>query len=396
MRGDHMKVPIKERISDFILFLIRPIVYFIMSRELKVVHEGDHITKDREAFILISNHFNTWDAFVIAKYIKRPIRFVATEIAYLDLSKKLGMGLLARTIRKRVGKSDMRAMKQLFQYLKMGYVVGLFPEGDNTFTGSTIGIYENTGRLLQKANVDVVMCKQKGGYLSQPRWADYFSKTGVVYTNTYTLIKKEDLMNYTPEEINRIVEEALKHNEYEFQKNQRINFHRQNRAEGIERVIYRCNKCDSTLSVFGEGNNILCSKCGTIGYINEMEWIEGNEFSNIVDYNQYQYSKIEDVIKSEFMFVVTLNIVDTTRLRNKKLGQYKLHYKNKVLTLTNNKSKIVFELEKMKYPVNTMRHSFSFDYGDLTYNFTDIRHQFVLYEMCRYVNGSYKRKKVKQ
>ena len=135
-------------------------------------------------------------------------------------------------------------------------------------------------------------------------------------------------------------------------------------------------------------------------YISVQKWInkqltDGNSqglIDNLVDYNKFQYSKIEEVINSEFMFVVNLNIVNTEKLVNKSIGRHRLHYKNKQLTLSGNKSIFKFDIEKMQFPVNTMRNSFSFDYDDVTYNLTDIRHQFVLYEMCRYINGSYKRK----
>ena len=137
-------------------------------------------------------------------------------------------------------------------------------------------------------------------------------------------------------------------------------------------------------------NNIKCTTCGTIGTINEYEFIEGNEFDNLVDYNHYQYAHIEQVTQSEFSFPITLNTVNTKKLKNKKLGTYQVHYKDRVLTVSNEKDTHIFELTKIQYPCNTMRHSFSFDYEDKTYNFTDIRHQFVLYEMCRYINGSYK------
>lgn len=387
-----MKKPIKDRFSDIALKLLRPIVFLVMSNELKVVARGDVIEKNRPPFILISNHFNTWDSFVIAKNVKKPIRFVATEIAYLDLPKKLGMGVLARTIRKRVGKVDYQATKRIFEYLKLGYAIGLFPEGDNTFSGKTLNIYKNTGKLLKKANVDVVICKQAGGYISQPRWADYFSKNGVVHTDTKVLIYKEELNELTPSQINKKVKAAIEHNDYDWQREHLYRMDRKNRAEGIERLVYYCNNCGSVLTVFGKGHDIICSKCGKIGEIDEYEFIKGNKFDNLVDYNKFQYSKIEEVINSEFMFVVTLNRVNNKRLVNKKLGKHRLHYKNKKLHLSSSRGSFVFEIEKMQYPVNTMRHSFSFDYDDITYNFTDIRHQFVLYEMCRYINGSYKKK----
>ncbi len=386
-----MEKTFKDRFSDIVIFILRPFLNFLMGRELKVVASGDVIKNDRDPFILISNHFNTWDSFVVMKNIKKNIRFVATEIAYLDLPKKIGMGILARTIRKRVGKTDMAATRKIFDYLKQGYAIGLFPEGDNTFSGKSLNIYKNTGRLLKTAAVDVVLVKQRGGYISQPRWADYFSKKGEVHTHTSTLITKEELENLTPTQINKIVKDALSNNDYDFQREMMIPLERKNRAEGIERLVYYCNNCNSVLTVFGKEHDIICSKCGDIGHINEFEFIEGNKFDNLVDYNKFQYSKIEEVINSEFMFVVNLNIVDNKRLVNKSLGTHRLHYKDKKLTLSGKKSIITFDILKMKYPVNTMRHSFSFDYDGITYNFTDIRHQFVLYEMCRYINGSYKK-----
>jgi 1-acyl-sn-glycerol-3-phosphate acyltransferase len=361
-----------------------------MKREIDVFHEGEIIKKDREPFILISNHFNTWDSFVVMNNVRKYIRFVATEIAFLDFAKKIGMTHLARAIKKRVGKMDYSATKRIFNSLKQGYAVGLFPEGDNTFYGETLDIYKSTGKLLKRAKVDVILIKQQGGYVSQPRWADFFSKKGVVYTETKLLIKKEDLETLSEEEVNDIVEKGIYNNDYDFQREKMIDFERESRAEGIERLVYRCNKCGGILTVYGKGHDIICTTCGVIGTINEYEFIEGNTHDNLVDYTHEMYKHIEDAVNSEFSFDVTLNIVDTKKLKNKSLGKYLVSYKDKVLTLTNDEKEVTFLLSKIKYPVNTMRHSFSFDYEEITYNFTDIRHQFVLYEMCKYLNGSYK------
>ncbi len=95
-------------------------------------------------------------------------------------------------------------------------------------------------------------------------------------------------------------------------------------------------------------------------------------------------------MNSTFTFDITKNIVNLNKLKNKSYGSYTLSYKDKQLTINNETETQIFDISKIRYPVNTMRHSFSFDYEGITYNFTDIRHQFVLYELCRYLNGSYK------
>jgi 1-acyl-sn-glycerol-3-phosphate acyltransferase len=384
-----MKKSFADKFSDIALIPVRPIVLFFLNREIDVVHSGG-VLKRKDPFMLISNHFNTWDSFVLMKNVKANIRFVATEIAWLDFSKKILLNHIARAIRKRVGKLDYSATKRIFKSIEDGYAIGLFPEGDNTYYGETVDIYQSTGKLLKKANLDVILVKQRGGYISQPRWADSFAKKGIIHTERMNLLTKEQLQNMTPEEINQVVEKALYNNDYDFQREVMHNFKRKNRAEGIERLIYRCNKCGSIMSVYGKGHDIVCHECGVIGTINEYEFIEHNKFDNLVDYNHEQYRYMEDVVNSTFHFPVTLNTFDSKKLRNNKIGSFELYYQDKILTLKNEKQEIIFDITKMKYGVCTMRHSFSFDYEDQAYNFTDIRHQFVIYEMLRYVNGSYK------
>lgn len=386
-----MEKAFKERFSNVIVKLVKPIINMLLKKEIHVVANGDVITRDREPFILISNHFNTWDSFIVMQNINYNIRFVATDMAFLDKGKKLGMNVLARVIPKRVGKVDVVATRKILEYLENGYAIGLFPEGDNTFYGETLGIFKASGKLLKRANVDIILVKQEGGYISQPRWADHFAKKGVVHTHTKTLITKEELQDLTPAKINKILEKAIYNNDYDFQRERMIKFDRDKRAEGIERLVYFCSNCNSSMTVFGKDDDIYCSKCGKIGHINEYEFIEGNKFDNLVDYNKFQYKHIEEVIASEFVFVTTLNLINTESYKSIKIGEYKVKYKNKTLYFTDKNSSYTFELEKIKYPVNTMRNSFSFDYGEETYNLTEIRHQFVLFEMCRFLNGDYKK-----
>jgi|GEM_PF-400792 1-acyl-sn-glycerol-3-phosphate acyltransferase len=391
-----MKKTIFDHFSDATLWFLRPFIYLAMKREIKVIHEGKTLKKQQEPFFLISNHFNTWDAFVVSKHVKHPIRFVATEIAFLDFSKRLGMQYLAQTIKKKVGRRESAVVRLILNTLQKGYAVGLFPEGDNTFYGETLDLFESTGKLIKLANVNVYLVKQKGGYLSQPRWADYFSKHGVVYTKTSLLFSKEQIQNLSVQQINQTLQTALYHNEYVWQKNQKIKFNRKKRAEGIERLVYRCNNCGGILTVSGQGDDIVCDICGVIGTINVYEEIEGNRFESLVDYNKDQFSHIEEVIQSSFSFDLTLNVVDDQKMKNIKIGRYILEYRDKKLYLSGNGPNYVFLLEEMKYPVNTMRHSFSFEYRGVYYNFTDLRHQFVLYEMIRYLNGSYKTTRIKE
>jgi len=68
-----MKKSFRDIFSDTVIFLLRPIITFLMKREISVNHEGGIIPRNSEKFILISNHFNTWDSFVVMTYVKKNI-----------------------------------------------------------------------------------------------------------------------------------------------------------------------------------------------------------------------------------------------------------------------------------------------------------------------------------
>lgn len=359
-----------------------------LKKEINVVSNGESITKDREPFILISNKLTDWDSIIVMQNIDYDVKFVSTELSFLDKSKKMGNNYITDIKYKKSGEVDRESINNILEHLKNGTSIGIFPERDKTFLGDTQSICENSGKLIKEAGVDVILVKQSGGYLSQPRWADTYAQMGFVVTNTETLITKKELEDLTPKMINNLITEGIHNNEYDFQKLSMLKFERENRAEGIERVVYYCNNCNSSMTVFGKGDDIYCSKCGKIGHFNEYEFIDGNEFDNLVDYNKYQYSFIEDVISSEFVFVATLSIIDPKVSKNELVGEYKVRYKDKLLIFTNKDSKYTFEFKKINNPINTMNDNFSFDYGKETYNLSNLRHQFVLFEMCRYINNN--------
>lgn len=381
-----MEIRFKERMADVFIKLSKPIINKIASREFNIISTGEKIDKKREPFILVSNHFNDWDSFIVMKNIKYNIRFLANQIVFKEQGQKSEMGLFARIFLKLIGTLNVDEIEKSFDYLKHGYAIGMFPEGAATFHGATLKIRKETGAFIKEANVDVVAVKQCGGYLSHPRWANHHAKYGVIHTCTSVIIKKEELADLTPLKINNIITKAISSNDYDFQKEHMIKLDRIHRAEGIERVLYYCNKCNNTMTVFGHENSIYCANCGEIGYINEYEIIEGNQFDNLVDYYRFQYTKIEEVIDSEFIFFATLNMVNIFSLRSIKVGHYKVRYKDKTLYFTDRISTYTFDMKKITFPVMTQNNSFRFDYGEETYNLTNLLHPVVLYEMCRFLN----------
>ena len=363
-----METAFKEKFSNVVVRMVKPIINRLLKKEIHVVANGDKITRDRDPFILISNHFNTWDSFIVMQNIDYNIRFVSTEMAFLDKSKKWGMSVLARVIPKRVGKVDVVATRKILEYLENGYAIGLFPEGDNTFYGETLGIFKASGKLLKKAGVDIVLVKQEGGYISQPRWADNFAKKGVVHTNTTTLITKEELKTMSVPEIGERIKKHLYNNDYEYQRTHMIERPGKKLAEGFDNVVYICPECETTNSIVSHDNEIICTQCNTIGSMNKYGFIEGFKYDNLVDWNNFQKPLSHKLLDDEFKSEAILYHVDydMENRKRRKIGNVILKYKNYQFEITGASNETI-PFEEIKNPIITLRRMLNFTYNNKSY-----------------------------
>ncbi len=211
--------------------------------------------------IVISNHVNLFDPIWVYIMANRPVYFVATE----DLFRRRFIGILVRWFGgfpKRKSANDFRAMHNIFNTVKRGGLVGIFPEGSRTWDGLNGEIVPTIAKLIRKLKVPVYVCNLEGGYLAYPRWAKWWRRIPVrgIFSQLYT---KETI----PEDDDTIladIRRAIKNRDYELD----IDTGRHNYkhlAVDITKVLYRCPVCgtmEGLKVVHPYGKNMVeCSSC---------------------------------------------------------------------------------------------------------------------------------------
>ncbi|NLM73594.1 MAG: 1-acyl-sn-glycerol-3-phosphate acyltransferase [Clostridiaceae bacterium] len=104
-------------------------IYFALFYRVKV--EGTENIPAEGPLLLYANHPSAWDMILIACYMKRQVHFMAK----VELFKNPIFAYILRTLGAfpvNRGKGDIASTKTVFKLLKLGKIVGIFPEGTRT------------------------------------------------------------------------------------------------------------------------------------------------------------------------------------------------------------------------------------------------------------------------
>ncbi|MDI3524211.1 1-acyl-sn-glycerol-3-phosphate acyltransferase [Kosmotoga sp.] len=210
-------------------------------------------------FLIIGNHTHFLDPLFINAILDYPIVWVAARGTFQawwagPILKASG------AIAKQKGVPDMNTIRQIYATLRKSGIVGIFPEGSVTWNGNFGELPKGTNKLLEKVKVPILAAKIHGGYLSKPRWADYARKGKIEIE--LAIFEDERAIDF------------ISDSEWDWQEKKKIKFIGKNKAEGIERVIWFCPKCQTFKSIKAKGDKAKCTKCGyelivdEYGYVN--------------------------------------------------------------------------------------------------------------------------------
>lgn len=236
-------------------------IIFTKKYNLKVIDKVN-LKKVKGPYILISNHASRQDyIFTAVPLLPRRYNFVAGYNEFFRSHLALVFNLL-KPIPKKNFTPDIYTIKETKRVLNKGGRIILFPEGMNSISGANQPVVVGTGKFIKHFNLPVYYSVIKGGYLTCPKYdlADRKGKVEVTFDQMFT---PEELNNLTPSQIEDIINEKLYHDDYEWNKEQKITYKNDGEiARNLHTLLYWCPKCKSELQMVGEKNTITCKCCG--------------------------------------------------------------------------------------------------------------------------------------
>ena len=286
--------------------LFRKLISLLSLPELREVHfqshqEGMERLGDREPCLFLMNHSSFLDLKIAAVLLKdRPYHIVCTMDALVGkkwLLEQIGC------IPTRKFVSEMTLIKDMIYVLKdLKSSVLMYPEAGYTFDGTATTLPDSLGKCLKLLKVPVVMITTYGTFLRDPLYNGLQLRKVNVEAHVEYLLSPEEIAAKSVTELNEILKKSFSFDQFRWQQENQIRIAEPFRADGLNKVLYKCPNCLAEGKMLGKGTSLRCGQCGKTYELTETGFLKAQngrtEFSHIPDWYRWErecaYKELEE------------------------------------------------------------------------------------------------------
>ena len=243
--------------------LIIPHPYQIMRYPLlalfKVLFRYQSVNSDlipgSPPYFIIAEHKNYLDPFFIALTIPHPISYLTTYEVYRSKIIKWFLRNFFSISKKRF-KADLASNRCVLEVLNKGGIIGLFPEGERSWTGETQNFKPEVMKfLLKKIEIPILPVRIEGNYHSWPRWANAFRRCKIIVEIREPFYPDS---GSSADELETRIRNSIGKSQFPDKFPGRAS----DFYDGLDKVLYRCSNCREFNSFNIRQNTLTCKNCG--------------------------------------------------------------------------------------------------------------------------------------
>ena len=294
--------PLKPNI---LLKILIKVLSFILLKGVKFKYEKINMEKTNgESALVLMNHSSFIDLQIASQILwPKSFNIVCTTDGFV------GMSLLMRLIgciptKKFI--SDISLISDIKYALKKNNCnVLMYPEAGYSLDGRATVLPRRLGLLLKRLDVPVIMISTYGAYARQPLYNLLKLRKVNVSATAECILSREEIKQKSVDELDDILQKAFTFDYFLWQQQNNVKITEKDRAEGLERILYKCDFCGKEGKMKGEGTKIKCNSCGRIHTLNEIGFLEAEngktKFSHIPDWIDWQRSEVKkEILSNEY------------------------------------------------------------------------------------------------
>ena len=272
--------------------------FALMGKKYKV--EKINMEGLKPPYMLLSNHMYFID-FELAAMGTFPHR--VNNVVHIDgYYRRPWLMELIGAICTRKFTMDLHLVKSINRVLKRGDILSMYPEARYSPCGVTSYLPDSLGKLIRMNKVPVVVVIHRGNHLDSPFWNFRKKRKVPLHTTMTQVLTAEQVKSMSTDEINKVIQEAFRYDDYRYQKENGILITEPYRAEGLHKVLYQCPHCLTESKMSSAGTEIFCTECGKRWNLNEdgtLSALEGEtEFSHVPDWYHWERQQVEKQIEA--------------------------------------------------------------------------------------------------
>lgn len=284
--------------------LFRTLLKLLSSSDLKATNftytqTGMGRWGKNEPALILMNHSSFIDLKIATTVIyPRPFNIVCTSDGFVGkdwLMRRIGCIPTNKFV------TDAQLVRDILYALKTNNCsVLMYPEASYSFDGTATPLPESLGKCLKLLGVPVIMIRTYGAFSRDPLYNGLRLRNVDVSCNMEYVLSPEDIDNMTVDELNHKLSELFTFDNFDWQIENKVRISEPTRAEGLNRVLYKCPECLSEGSMAAKGTRISCKKCGCEYELSEYgEIIRTNgkaRFSTVPKWYRWERECVKDEI----------------------------------------------------------------------------------------------------
>ena len=377
-------------ITNVAKLLLKPyIIYKYGIKMEKFKEQGDR------QYLVISNHQTAFDQFFLGYAFSGTIYYIASEDIF-------SMGFISDLLRFAVNpipikkqSTDFAAVRNCLRVAKEGGTIGIFPEGNRTYSGKTEYINPAIIMLAKRMGLPIAIMRIEGGYGVAPRWGDKIRR-GKMRSYVARVIEPEEYNSLDDCEFASLIEKELYVDETLYGGE----YHGKNLAEYLERAIYYCPKCNALSTFESHGDEMECKKCGMkVQYLPTKE-LRGLNFELPYRFVADWYAAQSDFVNSlrlddfgeEPIYCENGSLAEVVVYKNKKalIEEANIRLFADRIEISGNGESFVFPLAEIRAITVCGKNKLNLYFGDKLYQITGDKR----FNALKYVNLTFRYKNI--
>jgi len=265
------------------------------------MHGMDQIGKNEPCLILM-NHSSFID-LKIASRIFFPKRYgiVCTSDGFVGFGKALLMRLIG-CIPTQKFVSDVTLIKDMEYLLKTKKTsVLMYPEASYSFDGKATPLPRKMGVLLKKLGVPVVTVITKGAFARDPLYNCLQKRKVKISAEVTCMATAQQIKEKTVAELDAMLDEAFGFDNFAWQQENHIRICEPFRADGLNRILFRCPHCGVEGMTEGKGTFLTCHHCGKEYELTETGYLQASDgetaFRHIPDWYDWERQEVRKALE---------------------------------------------------------------------------------------------------
>ena len=191
----------------------------------------------------------------------------------------------------------VRTMSRCINKLKTSVL--LYPEASYTFDGTATTLPYGLGKFVKILNAPVVMIKTDGIFLHDPLYNGLQPRRADVSATMEYLLSPDEISQMSVDEINSVIQERFTFDAFRYQQENGIVIDEPFRADGLERVLYKCPHCLAEGQTVGRGTKWTCNNCGATYTLDEHGFLVNDEGDTKFDHVPTWYAWERQCVREE-------------------------------------------------------------------------------------------------